>query len=66
MTPEEIKTLEAVLEYLSLSTASRTVHAVYVPPAAAMREAADALEKKDKEIQAFKELVLSLKQRFPE
>lgn len=51
------ESLEEVLQYLKLSHETDFIHAVYIPPAQAMRNAADALEKKEAVILAARQLL---------
>lgn len=55
-TDEERRLLERILGYLEPSD---VCNAVYIPPVQAMRNAADRLEQKERDIAAFKDFLSS-------
>jgi hypothetical protein len=54
---EALNLMKAVEPYLEGSSDVRAVLAVYIPPAQQLRNAADALEKKDAAIARFREFI---------
>lgn len=54
MSPQEIQTLKNILGILIPSNVN---HLVYIPPSEWLRRAADEMDRKDKIIAEFKELI---------
>ena len=60
MTREDIYLLKRIRDYATPAGGVSVTHAVYIPPAQALRNAADRMEQQERDMVAFDELIKRL------
>jgi succinyl-CoA synthetase alpha subunit len=55
---ELLNALQIASQYLETSNQSRSVVSIYIPPAQALRSAAEAMEQKDKDIETIRKVIM--------